>query len=483
MTRLGIMMLAVLATAADAAAPERAPAPVPRPSATAITVPDGLGTVGWMLWDLDRQVVVAERASDRPFAPASVAKLPTAAYALETLGPDHVFETRLVGPAPDRFFQVPGDVYLVGGGDPELDTGDLLGLIDDLDARGITAVKGRVLGDGSLFPAVPDIEPTQPVEVGYNPSVSGLNLNFNRVHLKWNARRKPLTSEVVSEAHALTLPVTNVAVDLTERDAEPPFLYTPTETRERWDVPRALLRGEAARWLPAKRPDILAAEVLHRTAETRGIASAGFATGTAPDGARTLASVTSRPLFDILRYMLKFSTNLSAEAVGLAASRARGPAPQTLAASGAEMGRWAAARIGAPEDDPEFQFPNHSGLTLEARVSPRRMVQLLASLDRSEPRDTAVSTVLNRYNIAARKDPPSILRAEVRAKTGTMNYVRGLAGYLTSATGRRFAFAVFINDLDRRAGPADRVNKRWLRAVTRFERGLLRRWTVAADRS
>ena len=69
----------------------------------------------------------------------------------------------------------------------------------------------------------------------------------------------------------------------------------------------------------------------------------------------------------------------------------------------------------------------------------------------------------------------------VVAKTGTMSYVRGLAGYIATPKGRRLAFAIFSNDLARRSGGAEKVNKRWMGKARGFERSLIRNWVMKFD--
>lgn len=108
--------------------------------------------------------VIAEFDPVVPVIPASNQKLLVAAVALSLLGPDFRFTTELLGPAPVDGV-ITGDVYLVGGGDPVLDSilvGDpqrypafnttpVEPLIDQLVAQGITLIVGELVGDGSRY--------------------------------------------------------------------------------------------------------------------------------------------------------------------------------------------------------------------------------------------------------------------------------------------------------------------------------------------
>ncbi|MCP6237338.1 D-alanyl-D-alanine carboxypeptidase, partial [Klebsiella pneumoniae] len=72
--------------------------------------------------DVDDGTLVWAHDPQRLLPPASVAKALTALYALETLGEDHRFETRLLATAPVVAGRIDGDLILAGGGDPELST-------------------------------------------------------------------------------------------------------------------------------------------------------------------------------------------------------------------------------------------------------------------------------------------------------------------------------------------------------------------------
>ncbi len=266
----------------------------------------------------------------------------------------------------------------------------------------------------------------------------------------------------------------------------PLFAFRQADGHEIWQMAREAYRGQAARWLPVKRPELYAGEVLTTLAAAQGVALGAPRLGRAPEGAALLAVHRSAPLADILREMLKHSTNLTAEVVGASAARAVGRPARTLAESAAVMDAWAAGVAGFAADDPEFRLVNHSGLTLDSRVSPRRLVALLAALGRRDAGTSAhlpggVAAYLRPHDVSAKSVPIDWSRLAIVAKTGTMSYVRGLAGYILTPGGRRLAFAVFSNDLDRRGPGPERVDKAWMGRAKEFERALIRSWVLRVD--
>lgn len=443
----------------------------------AFAAPAPSGVSGWMVVDLDTGAVIDQSQANTGFAPASVAKLPTAAFALDALGPEYRFETRVLATGPVRGGEVQGDLVLQGGGDPELDSDALLPLARSLGERGVSSVTGALLADGSALPQVAQITREQEVDAAYNPSVSGLNLNFNRVHLKWDARKGRDLLSLEAAAAKLSPTVKIVEVSLASQPGAPLFAFQQQDGHEVWQMARRAYRGQAARWLPVKRPETYAAEVFQVLSAEQGVSLPEPRLGTAPSDADVLAVRRSRPLGEILLSMLKYSTNLTAEVTGSAATRASGIEARTLADSAAVMNAWAAQVAGFPMGDPGFRFVNHSGLTLDSRVSPRRMVDLLAALSKRDGPAGGIAGYLRDYQLG--KGSPA--RLEVSAKTGTMSYVRGLAGYIVTPRGNRLAFAVFSNDLARRGNGPERVDQNWMGRAKAFERALIAYAVQKAD--
>lgn len=447
------------------------------------------GQVGFLLIDVETGQVLDAHAPAELIAPASVAKLVTALYALEILGPDHRFETRLVAESPlSADGRLTGALALVGAGDPDLDTDDLAELIAQARGRGLRQVDGPLLLDLDGWPSLPQIEPDQPAEAAYNPAVSGINLNYNRVLFGWSrapdgARKTQLL------AHGRQLKPETRAIRLQLSDAPAPvFAWSEGSEAEGWQVAEAALDREGQRWLPVRNPETYAADALRQVAASQGLALPAPRFGSAPQGGPVLAFRRGPPLETVSRQMLRWSTNLTAESLGLAATRARGlPAPDLLASAQA-MSDWAAARAGvAPE---AFALRNHSGLSAHSRATPEALAALLRAAATGPRGDFGragpglLGAQLREVNLdPARGEARLPASVGASGKTGTMHYVRGLAGYLTPVSGRPLAFVILSNDLDRRAEAADGratgASRAWLGRAREMERRLLRTWAAA----
>ncbi|MEJ6748104.1 MAG: D-alanyl-D-alanine carboxypeptidase, partial [Yoonia sp.] len=178
------------ATPAALLAPSQSPIPrvAPRVRATIqqlIAAADLDGTVGVVLADAGTGEVLEAVEGEVAVPPASVTKAVTALYALDTLGGTFRFITRVfaVGSVQDGVLD--GDLILAGGGDPTLSADHLADLAAALKDAGVTRVMGRFLCWRGALPYAEEIEPSQLDHLGYNPAVSGLNLNYNRVHFEW----------------------------------------------------------------------------------------------------------------------------------------------------------------------------------------------------------------------------------------------------------------------------------------------------------
>lgn len=463
-----------------------APATSPRPVARGATqaaaprVPDsadrlieaaklGAAAVTYIVMDAASGSVLEQRGAQTPLPPASVAKAVTALYALHRLGADFRFQTRVMATGPIADGVVQGDLVLVGSGDPTLQTDQLGDLAAALAERGVRGLTGRFLAWDAALPRVDRISADQPVQVGYNPAVGGLNLNFNRVHFEWKRTNDGWSTAMDARGERFVPKVRMARVRIVTRDL-PVYTYEAGAALEDWTVASAALGKGGSRWLPVRHPTIYVADVFQTLARAQGITLPDAEQVASIPVGQDIASVESQPLTEILREMLRFSTNITAEAVGLRASGA-----QSLVASGEAMTQWVRATFGVGST-----FVDHSGLGSASRVTAQDMAHILRQAQQSGAglrpllrnmglRDTAGKEI---------KDHP----VRVMAKSGTLNFVSGLAGHVMPPKGRELVFAIFMGDVARRDALAEADREQppggegWTRRARTLQGQLITRW-------
>lgn len=404
-----------------------------------------MASVGYALFRLDTGAVVEERQADRPFIPASVAKLPTVAAALNVLGADHRFTTRLRANGPIQAGVLRGDLILEGGGDPSLSSEGLADLLSGLQGAGVTRVTGRFLYDVGQLPELAEIDPGQPWAAPYNTGVGALSVNFNRAQLVWTrAANGAVTAGLWSVADSGRTPLDSATVSLAPNGAIPPLPNGP----DRWLLPQKP-DGNGRLWLPVARPGLAAASLFRRLAADAGVSLPAPQPGRAPTTGEnhTVATLDSPPLAELARSLLRYSNNLSAEMIGLAAARRIDPTIDRLGQSALLLQTLltrqsdASAAGGAKTKAADWQglrLVNHSGLGTGSQATPRHMAALLrlggAPL----------------WSLLPGEEDGKALPPGVHAKTGTLSYVKGLAGVLTTTSGQTLGFALFITDAERR---------------------------------
>ena len=342
--------------------------------------------------------------------PASTLKLVTAWGALEVLGPEHRFSTRLwlsgsLDSAGESAGVLEGDIVLEGGGDPLLDLDGLMALAWAVRDAGVRQVSGRfVLEDGSL-PRLPLINPDQPVEAGYNAGIGALSLAFNRVE------RRPAPA-----GGTFSVP------ELRERG--------PAWSRLPLDAPASV---------PVQDSGLHAAWVFRDLARGLGVVLPAPERADRPAGSRLVGEVRSRPLRDIVQAMLLYSNNQVAEIVGLAATGAA-----SLTASAAVMvGQLHAA---LPTIDWRgFVMTNHSGLDPAARASPDQLLGILALAEDRHGIIALLPAAGWSGSLQSRlRSPDAALR--VWAKTGSLDFASSLVGYVLQPDGTPHRVALLITD-------------------------------------
>jgi D-alanyl-D-alanine carboxypeptidase/D-alanyl-D-alanine-endopeptidase (penicillin-binding protein 4) len=428
---------------------------------------------GIQIVDLASGKTLYQQNAGRFFIPASNAKLFTTAMALTRLGPDFIFQTRVIADQPpDAGGRVAGDMRLVGGGDPNLSaravpyrvgpvTGNPLAALEDLAgqvaARGVQRIDGDIVGDDTWYV-------WEPYATGWaiddprsddGPPISALTVNENTLTLGVHP------GAAVGDMAALSL---NPPVEFYRFDNRIRTVAAGAERRIQFE--RAPGSMEVRLWgsiplrdrgqelvLGIEDPALYAATALRQLLEQRGIAVTGRAValhrypddgaGPAETGIE-LARRTSAPLLEDLRITGKASQNLHAELALRAVARARRNIG-SFEAGWEEM----KAFLGEADIDPgAYDLVDGSGLSRLDLVTPATVVKLLRYMFHSPARDNWISllpvggldgTLRGRF-----AGGPAAGR--IHAKTGSLSHVNALSGYMERPDGRWIAFSVLVNN-------------------------------------
>ncbi len=432
-------VLAGLAAGIAAPAFGEAVQPKPRPVAAGANATDLVtaarlgGVTGYIVADVATGRVIEQAGADIAVPPASVAKTVTALYALDRLGAQHRFTTRVMAVGQVSGKRLTGDLVLAGGGDPTLDSDKLGDLVAALARTGLREVTGRFLAYAGALPSFDRISDEQPVQVGYDPGLSGLALNYNRVNFEWTKGGATLAMNARGERYVPGVKMATMAV--ADRQA-PLFDYRRAPGVEAWSVARGGLARAGSRWLPVRQVAPYVAEVFRTLCAAQGIAlPAAEVVQVMPVGAVALVTWQSDELSSVLRQMLKYSTNITAEGVGLAATGAA-----DLRVSAGMVADWATG-LGL-----QATLVDHSGLGSASRVTAGGMLRALIAGDKAGLRGILRNVGLRDFAGKAVKGSAT----QVVGKSGTLNFVSGLVGFIEPVGGQDLCFAIFSADVARR---------------------------------
>ncbi len=413
------------------------------------------------------EVFYGENAS-RSFIPASVTKLFTTAAALELLGPDFRYDTRLLADGVLENGVLEGNLVVRGSGDPTIGSQEYAtppmtvfkAWADSLKARGITRISGDIIGDNDLFADTPlgsnwawDDE-----VYGYSAQISALSFHDNVVEVVIRGGAEGSAGIVSWEPGGTGyVQVQNATVSVAQGQ----------RLQEGYDRARGTNRIRLRSQVPAgstdresiaiHNPTLFFVHVLREVLLQEGISIGGNAIDTdelsiKPSYASLMrvASHRSPPLSDIVRVINKESQNLYAELLLRTVAATYPLLKRTLEHGSANMGVAVAKQIFARAeiDTSRLQLVDGSGLSRKNLVTPFMAVRLLRYM--SQHPDMAVRTAFTASLAVGGKDGTLDYRfragrTTVLAKTGSMGNVSTLSGYVDTAGGRRLAFALFCN--------------------------------------
>jgi D-alanyl-D-alanine carboxypeptidase/D-alanyl-D-alanine-endopeptidase (penicillin-binding protein 4) len=432
--------------------------------------------VGVHILDLAGERTVYEHDADQLRILASNTKLLTTAAALVELGPGHAFETRVMTRGAVEGDVLAGDLAVFGGGDPNISgrfhDGDSYAVFRDfaraLRGRGIARVAGDLFLVNGIFeePRVHPDWPRDQLTTWYEAPVDALSFSDNCVLVRVRPARKSGVPALVETVPKLDY----FAIRNTARtgDGRKHKLFVTREAdRDTLVVSGFIGRGtgQVDVWVAVHDPAAYFAAALRGALAEEGIAVEGatrFAHG-APEGVWELVATHQSDLGRTLEVTNKRSQNFYAESLA-----------KFLAWKQSGHGSWPAAvetisrflvSLGVPAD--AFRLADGSGLSRGNVMTARAMTTLLGRMYFHDFGREYVRSLPHSGEDGLKWErrlaqPP--YRENVFAKTGTINGVSTLSGYVKATSGRVYAFSILCNQVRSNAS-AHTAQDRILRAL------------------
>ncbi len=404
--------------------------------------------VGLKIVRLDDSSTIAETRSGTLFHPGSNMKLFTTAAALALLPPDYQFRTRVFSDAEIRGGELRGNLYVIGGGDPLLDTSDVDSLAGIVAASGIGRIGGDIVADLSRFDTshwgkgwMWDDEPDPGA-----PFITPLAFNFATVSVivRPGVREGvPAQCEIAPSPGAFL--VGNSAVTIA-RGTPDSLVVTRARGEDRIIVEGtiSLSAPPETTVLSVRAPAVYFLQALKERLARRGIALAGDVRTGEATGPVFLGEL-ARPLDPVLRRTNTMSDNFAAECLLKVIAAERRGVPGSAADGLTAIGEYLA---GAGIDTGEMIRADGSGVSWYNAVAPDDVIALLRD---QYGRQSTFGSFQQSLALAGHDGTlgsrmgGTAAGGRLRGKTGTLTGVSTIAGYITTLSNERIAFCVMIN--------------------------------------
>jgi D-alanyl-D-alanine carboxypeptidase/D-alanyl-D-alanine-endopeptidase (penicillin-binding protein 4) len=422
--------------------------------------------------DAGTKETIVELNANTPRSPASTIKVLTTFAALDMLGPAYTWKTHayLGGRLASGTLQ--GDLILVGEGDPFMTSERWWTFVQELRERGLTKIAGGLVLDNTYFAPVPDSRAdfdAQPFR-SYNVIPDALMVNFQTSRFTITANAQRARPEIVVNPMPANLKIENRArvgtgrcsgynrgITFSTPSGDPNTIViggTIAASCGSYSLGRAIMNA----------PDYAYGTFRTFWNESGGTIQDGMRIERRPADARRFHSFDSVSLAEVIRLVNKYSNNVMARHLLLTLGAERFGAPATV-----EMGR-NAVRTWLVErniDMPGFVLDNGSGLSRDERVTARGLAQTLDAAWHSPfmpefaaslPLSATDGTLRNRFRAAG-------MQGRLRLKTGRIDNVNALAGFVSAASGKTYVVVIILNHPEAHLGAGEAVQAELIRWV------------------
>ncbi len=403
--------------------------------------------------DAERPLVMINAHEQRN--PASVAKLLTTSAALIRMGDDYRWQTRFyVDNLPDAGGVVNGNLYIKGGGDPFLVEERLLAMLQALRSKGIRHITGNIVLDNSMYQltqserdsALFDGNATQ----AYNAVPDPLMVNFRTIKLLLSPGEKDdLVIEIEPKIYNWKI---DNQIDVSNVNCAKGYAPVANLDRDSSGYATLHLTGHYSKQCGTKELVAVlgeASEQFYYLFREQWYALGGSFDGggqlaMTPSTAKLIYVGESLPLSELITKMNQHSNNVMTRQLLLTLGVHLYGEPGSL-----DKGRQAVLQTlqAFGLDTKGIIIDNGAGLSRVTRVSAAQLAMLLRSLYYSDKAKTFMKSlaVAGESGTLRKRFRGEVIAGQVIGKTGTIDHVRGFAGYVRAESGRNYVVVILGN--------------------------------------
>ncbi len=413
----------------------------------------------------DGNNILYQLNADKGFIPASLVKIFTAGALLDLLPASLQFRTRFLSEEPLKNTVLKGALYLKGGGDSGFVSEDLWNLVNNLSRTGLKKVEGDLIVDDSRFDRKrkgPRL--LRPSHAGYDAPVGALSFNWNTANLYIRSGEQAgLPARVIVDPSSSYFSSIQNQVRTVKAGQKKHIAVHRVKGAGEW----LKLTGR----IPASHKEVLIyRNILYPALWTghnalaflkqRGIALTGrVKRGKAPSKSLVLAEWAGRPLAEQVRLMMKHSNNFMVEML-LKNLVVELTGKTGSLKEGLKIIKKHIHKTGTPPG--EYNLIQASGLSRKNKIQPRRLLSFLRYWQNHslQPEFESALPLSGGEGTLKKYFANPVLKGRVRAKTGSINGVAGLAGYVVTHEGKKRTFVFIFNGSKQKS--AELLFKKWV---------------------
>ncbi|OUR96467.1 hypothetical protein A9Q84_08950 [Halobacteriovorax marinus] len=395
--------------------------------------------VAWSFKKLDEEKTFAKNQFTLHI-PASVLKIFSMTYALEKLGPDFIFKTKVYYSGVIKNNILEGNLYIVGGSDPYLNHSQIFNMALAVKTLGIKKINGSLIYDVSSYPEHQKISELGLGDQTYNPSFGPLNSEFNR-HSLWKKRK-----DFVSIIEDLPISIEQAHNDFFPTQK---FKWRKIKNKESWWINKSATFSKRQD-IPIRNAGLWTTKLFRYHLKSLNINIEKIQKSTTPKNVHIIFENRSLPLWKLISMTMEYSNNLLAEAITIKACEADGVRPLNQKQCAKKVASFIKKQSKATS---KIQIINASGLSSKNFITTDLMASYLKNSFYKTWKGHSLQSFLSISGqsgwIRNRLNDPGY-NMHVMAKTGSLDFINNIAGYIRTKKNEWYSFSVNHSNTEKR---------------------------------